>query len=159
MKSSDLMPTSAAPTSPDADGKVSKRSRTVRKRIWPMALSVDVDRSALDDHRTERLDGDGGSLDGNAGLLEQDLAGADLELNADIGCNGDGLLDVDGLILRDLYVLASVLDVQLVVAVFQGGLAGGSAAEGFADGAGFRMADHQLIVLFGMQSDLFRALF
>src|SRR6478609_1464595 len=118
-----------------------------------MALSVDIDRRPLDHHRTCRLDVDGRGFNRYAGLFKQDLTGPDLELDADVSGHRDGLLDVDRLILRYRDVLAAVLDVQLVVAILQRCVTRRPAAESFADGAGFRMADHQLIVSLGMDSD------
>src|SRR5216684_3235072 len=123
-----------------------------------MALSIDINWRSVDDHGAERLDIDCRGLDRYAGLLEQDLAGTDLEFDANVGGHGDGLLDVDRLILGYLDVLASVLNIELVVTIFQRCVARSATPESFADGAGFRMADNQLIILLGVQPDFFRIL-
>src|ERR1700730_6492091 len=98
-----------------------------------MALSVDIDWCSLDDHRAKRLDIDRRGFDRYAGLLEQDFARADLQLDADVGGDRNGLLDVDGLILGYFDILASILNIQLVVTIFQSRIARSPAAERFAD--------------------------
>jgi hypothetical protein len=97
--SSEFRSSSAAPTSAAAEGKLSKRSRTVAKRTCLILASIDANRFSLDAHGADRGDLDRGRFDCDSGLLEQDPAGTYLELDADVCAHLDRLLDLDRLIV------------------------------------------------------------